>query len=146
MGYDATRRTFMRHKNKGLAPSKPLILLVGAVGIEPTTRGLKVSRCYPATFPPQPATICMSLPLALSPEVWECMLPSREVISIVRTEAEAHHVCRECRVFTIDEIGRLIDGLPDAVLEAKKVFPGVTITAVRECNPIDWEVGDDLPI
>ena len=39
------------------------------------------------------------------------MLPSSgEVVAIVRTEAEAHHVCREMRVFTLEEIGRLIEG------------------------------------
>jgi hypothetical protein len=49
----------------------------------------------------------------LSPEVWECVLPgSGEVVSIVRTEAEAHHVARECRVFSLDEIARLIGALP----------------------------------
>lgn len=81
----------------------------------------------------------------LSPEVWECVLPSTgEVVAIVRTEAEAHRVCRECRVFTLDEIARLIDGLPGAVLEAKRVFPGATVT--RAGKPaIDWEKGDDLP-
>ena len=31
----------------------------------------------------------------LSPEVWECVLPNTgEVVAIVRTEAEAHHVSR----------------------------------------------------
>jgi len=81
----------------------------------------------------------------LSPEVWECVLPSSgELVSIVRTDAEAHHVCRECRVFTLEEVGRLIDGLPDAVLETKRVFPGAKVTRVG--NPeIDWEKGDDLP-
>ncbi len=82
----------------------------------------------------------------LSPDVWECVLSSGEVISIVRTEAEANHICRECRVFTIDEIALVIDGLPDAVLEAKKVFPGAAVTGVRERKPIDWEKGDELPV
>ena len=49
-------------------------------------------------------------------------------------------------MFTIDEIALVIDGLPDAVLEAKKVFPGAAVTAVRERKPIDWEKGDELPI
>ena len=83
--------------------------------------------------------------MPLSPEVWECSLPSSgEVIAIVRTEVEAHHVCRECRVFTVDEIARLIDGLPDAVLEAKRVFLGATVTRVGKPE-IDWSRGDDLP-
>ena len=82
----------------------------------------------------------------LSPEVWECVLPSSgEVVAIVRTEAEAHHVCRECRVFTLGEIARLIDGLPEAVLEAKRVFPGATVAAVNRKPPMDWEKGDEIP-
>ncbi len=80
----------------------------------------------------------------LSPEVWECLLPSTgEVVALVRTEAEAHHVCRECRVFTLEEIGRLIEGLGDTVLEVKRVFPGSTVTDIRK--PIDWEKGDEIP-
>ena len=42
-------------------------------------------------------------------DVWECVLPSSgEVVGIVRTEAEAHHVCRQMQVFSLEEIGRLI--------------------------------------
>ena len=81
----------------------------------------------------------------LSPEVWECVLPSSsEVIAIVRTDAEAHHVCRECRVFTVDEIARLIDGLPDLLLDAKQVFPGAKVIRVGKPE-IDWDRGDELP-
>ena len=83
--------------------------------------------------------------LPLSAEVWECVLPSSgNVIALVRTEAEAHHVCREMRVFTLEEIGRLIEGLGPTVLEAKRVFPGATVTGIRKPE-IDWEKGDDLP-
>ena len=81
----------------------------------------------------------------LSPEVWECVLPgSGEVVSIVRTEAEAHHVARECRVFSLDEIARLIEAMGDTVLEAKRVFPGATVTRVGKPE-IDWEKGDPIP-
>jgi hypothetical protein len=31
----------------------------------------------------------------IRPEVWECKLPNGEVVAIVRTEAEAQHVCRD---------------------------------------------------
>ena len=83
--------------------------------------------------------------LPLSPEVWECVLPSSgEVVAVVRTEAEAHHVCREMRVFSLEEIGRLIEGLGPTVLEAKRMFPGATVTGIRKPE-IDWEKGDDLP-
>jgi hypothetical protein len=82
----------------------------------------------------------------LAPEVWECVLPkSGEVVSLVRTDAEAHHVAREGRVFTIAEIGILIEALGDGVLGVKQTFPGATIAAIRHSNPIDWERGDEIP-
>ena len=62
----------------------------------------------------------------------------------MRTEAEAHHVGREMRVFSLEEIGRLIEGLGPTVLEAKRMFPGATVTCIHK-PPIDWEKGDDLP-
>ena len=81
----------------------------------------------------------------LSPDVWECVLPSSgEVVAIVRTEAEAHHVCRELPVFTLEEIARLIEALGPTVLEAKRVFPGATVSGIRKPE-IDWEKGDDIP-
>jgi hypothetical protein len=81
----------------------------------------------------------------LSPEVWECVLPSSgEVLALVRTDAEARHVCRAMRVFTLAEIGRLIEGLGPTVLEAKHVFPGATVTAIRPPE-IDWQKGDEIP-
>ncbi len=82
----------------------------------------------------------------LAPEVWECVLRKRgEVVSLVRTEAEAHHVAREGRVFTTAEIAILIEALGDGVLSVKQTFPGATIAAVRHSNPIDWERGDEIP-
>lgn len=82
----------------------------------------------------------------MAPEVWECVLPSTgEVVSLVRTEAEAHHVCRECRVFTVAEIATLIEALSATVLEAKRVFPGATLTSICRKAPIDWARGDDIP-
>ena len=45
----------------------------------------------------------------LSAEVWECKLPSTgEVVSLVRTEAEAHHIVAQGRVFTLAQIAALI--------------------------------------
>ena len=81
----------------------------------------------------------------LSPEVWECVLPeSGEVVAIVRTEAEAHHVCRDARVFTLSEIARLIDALGDTVLETKRVFPNALIERIGKPE-IDWDKGDPIP-
>jgi len=82
----------------------------------------------------------------LAPEVWECVLPETgEIVSLVRTEAEAQHVAREGRVFTVAEIGTLIAGLGDAVLEIKRQFPGAAVTGIRQKPPIDWSRGDDVP-
>jgi hypothetical protein len=82
----------------------------------------------------------------LAPEVWECVLPETgEIVSIVRTEAEAHHVARQGRVFTVAEIATLIAGLGDAVLEIKRQFPGAAVTGIRQKPPIDWSRGDDIP-
>lgn len=47
-------------------------------------------------------------------------------------------------MFTVDELGRLIEALGDTVLEAKRVFPGARVTRVGKPE-IDWERGDDLP-
>ncbi len=82
----------------------------------------------------------------LSPLVWECVLPETgEVISLVRTDAEAQHVARAGRVFTIGEIAVLIAGVGDCVLDVKQQFPGATVTGIRRKPPIDWERGDELP-
>ena len=84
----------------------------------------------------------------LAPEVWECVLPaSGEVVSIVRTEAEAHHVARESEVWTLAEIAVLIERLGDDVRQVKRTFPGSAVVEVRDRDPppIDWEKGDDPP-
>jgi hypothetical protein len=70
---------------------------------------------------------------------------SGEVVAIVRTEAEASLVCREMRVFGMDEVAKALDALGEVVLETKRVFPGATVTAVRSKPPMDWEKGDDIP-
>jgi hypothetical protein len=85
----------------------------------------------------------------LAPEVWECALPaSGEVVSIVRTEIEAHHVARETEVWTLAEIAVLIERLGDDVRQAKRAFPGSAVVEVRDRDPppIDWEKGDDPPL
>ena len=82
----------------------------------------------------------------LAPEVWECVLPSTgEVVSLVRTDTEAHHVARECRVFTVDEVAILIDAVGDGVLDVKQKFPGATVTGIRKKPPVDWSRGDEIP-
>ena len=81
----------------------------------------------------------------LSPEIWDCVLPETgEVVAIVRSEAEAHHVARQCRVFSLAEIARLIAALPDTVLAAKRLFPGATVAGISKPK-INWEKGDEIP-
>jgi len=82
----------------------------------------------------------------LAPQVWECVLPSTgEVVSLVCTDTEAHHVARECRVFTTAEVAILIDALGDGVLDVKHKFPGATVTGIRRKAPVDWQRGDEIP-
>jgi len=60
-----------------------------------------------------------------------------EIVSLVRTEAEAHHVARAGPVFTLAEVATLIAALGDGVLEAKRQFPGAKVTGVRRMPPVD---------
>jgi hypothetical protein len=70
--------------------------------------------------------------------VWESVLPSTgEVVSIVRTVVEAHHVA--------DEVAVLIDAVGDCVLDLKHKFPGATVTGIRRKAPVDWERGEEIP-
>jgi hypothetical protein len=86
----------------------------------------------------------------LAPEVLECVLPTcGEVVSIVRTEAEAHHVARAGEVWTLAEVGVLIERMGDQVRKVRRMFPGSAVVDIRPREPppppIDWERGDELP-
>jgi hypothetical protein len=68
----------------------------------------------------------------LSPEVWECMLPSSgEVVALVRTETEAHHLARNQRVFTVAEVACLIEALGEGLLQIKAAYPGAALAGVH---------------
>jgi hypothetical protein len=86
----------------------------------------------------------------LAPEVWECVLPtSGEAVSLVHTEAEAHHVGRAGEVWKLAEVGVLIERMGDQVRKVRRMFPGSAVVDVRPREPppppIDWERGDELP-
>ena len=67
-----------------------------------------------------------------APEVWKCRLPtSGEIVALVRTEADASRLCPDMLVFTLAEVAAAIEGLGEVALEAKRAFPGATVTAVR---------------
>lgn len=82
----------------------------------------------------------------LAPQVWECVLPSTgEVISLVRSAEEAHHVARGGRVFSVGELAILIEALGDGVLDIKQKLPGASVIGVRRKPSIDWATGDEIP-
>jgi hypothetical protein len=69
----------------------------------------------------------------LRAEIWECILPeSGDVVAILRTEAEAHHVCRDCEVWTVDEIAVLIERLGKDTRQIKRTFPGAMVSGIRD--------------
>lgn len=78
---------------------------------------------------------------AIDPVFWEVGLSDGSVAVICRSNAEAHALVaegRRCTVYTLAEIGRLIEALP-AVVKAKETFPGATVSAWRTTD-----VGDPL--
>jgi len=65
--------------------------------------------------------------------VWEIGLEDGSVAAIVPNYDHAKHVVAEgrlLRVFTLEEIGRLLSAYPE-IAKAKVVFPGATVTAVK---------------
>ena len=70
-----------------------------------------------------------------SPEVWETTLSDGTVAVIAwdwkdAALFEAQRNGRKAEVYTLAEIGRIIEAFPE-VMRAKDVFPGATVTAVR---------------
>lgn len=69
----------------------------------------------------------------LSPTVWEAIMPSGEVVAIVRTPEEAHALIGERggAVFTLAEVAIALEAFGDRVRAVKEEFPGASVTAVR---------------
>jgi hypothetical protein len=68
---------------------------------------------------------------------WEVGLKDGTVAVLCRSTEEAHRLVSDGRkgvIYTLDEIGRLIDHYRE-VVAAKIVWPGATVTAVR--RPVD---------
>lgn len=75
----------------------------------------------------------------LQPEWWEIGLSDGTVAVICRSNPEAHELVREgrrTRVFTLAEIGRLIEAFP-ALVAAKDTFPGAVVAAWRKTDVDD---------
>lgn len=70
-----------------------------------------------------------------SPDVWEAVLADGTVACIVRTNADASKVLRDGRalnVWTLEEVARAIDHLPEVVCATKIAFPGAQLMPERE--------------
>lgn len=86
----------------------------------------------------------------LPKDVWELALSDGRVAAIVPDNIRARMVISEGRmvdVYTLDEIGRLLDGYP-GLAKIKQAFPGATVTAVRRSveDPLEaiGDTKDDL--
>ena len=76
----------------------------------------------------------------LQPVVWEVPLPSGKVAAFVRSNSEASFVAAEGRyveVWTLDEIGRLIEGPWKDIGKVKQTFPGALVTDYRNKEPLN---------
>jgi hypothetical protein len=69
----------------------------------------------------------------LAPEVWEARLSDGTVVTVVRTEAKAQHVCRDgVEVYTMAEIAQLIEPLGADIRKVKTSFPGAVVAEIRD--------------
>lgn len=89
----------------------------------------------------------------VAPWVWEVGLAGGEVAALVQTDAEASKVIAEGRyvvVYTLAEVGHVIDALPDALQLAKQTWPGAKVQPPRRVpNTLGappWsDDGDEIP-
>lgn len=92
----------------------------------------------------------------IAPWVWEVMLADGSVAALVQTDAEVAKVQADGRfvaVYTLAEVGHVLDVLPDRLALAKLHWPGAryrgAIGTVEVGNPLgagEWsDGGDDVP-
>jgi hypothetical protein len=77
--------------------------------------------------------------------VWEVALADGTIAAFVQSNAEAGKVVAEgryLRVFTLAEVGNVLDALPELVNRAKETFPGATIQPRRTPSDRSWARGD----
>lgn len=80
-------------------------------------------------------------------KVWHCEQDDF-AIAIVQDHSDGKYAAEGHRVFTIDEVTRLIGAKYREVYSAKTVFPGAEVTSVKNTDPkppMDWEKGDEIP-
>ncbi len=66
------------------------------------------------------------------PEVWEVPLTNGDIAAIVQDAADVSMVPDSQPVFTLAEIGRLIDALGTVPLKTKRTFPGAEVMGIRK--------------
>ena len=66
-------------------------------------------------------------------------------IAICRTEKDLKGAAEGHRVFTLDEVARLLQAHYRGVLEAKKHFPASKVESVAVDSDFDWSKGDEIP-
>jgi hypothetical protein len=78
---------------------------------------------------------------------WEFALPSTgEVCVLVRDAADVGRIEADGRmVWSLEEVGTLIDRLPDQVKAVKAAFSAGKVARIRDKSEIDWEKGDEIP-
>lgn len=89
----------------------------------------------------------------LAPFVWTAQLADGSLAAIVQTDAEASAVIalaqaegRPTTVFTLDEIGNLIDAIPGALQLAKAAWPDAKFIARKLPPGPAWDDdGDEIP-
>lgn len=82
----------------------------------------------------------------VDPDIWEAVLEDGSIACIVRTNADASKVLRDGRalnVWTLDEVARAIDALPDIVRAAKETWPGTKV--VERSQRAKGVLDDPLP-
>ncbi len=64
--------------------------------------------------------------------MWEVPLTNGDIAAIVQDAADVSMVPDSQPVFTLAEIGRLIDALGTVPLETKRTFPGAEVMEIRK--------------
>lgn len=69
------------------------------------------------------------------PEIWEAVLEDGSIACIVRTNSDASKVIQDGRalnVWTLDEVAKAIDMMPDTVRAMKETWPGAKVVERKE--------------
>lgn len=79
------------------------------------------------------------------PGVWEFELSNGQPVMLVRTDAEVAQVDRPAhvRVWTLEEVARIIERWPELVL-AKQLFPEAQVIQVRTSQKVRDLIDDEL--